>query len=216
MDFYRDFDCAIFDLDGTLVDSIGVWRTADIEFMARRGLDLPDDFYEAISHMNLDQASEYIVSSLGLPDTPKEVEREFLDIIISEYAERIDMLPGAAEFLRKLKTAGVKLAIATASQEELYLPCLERHGVYRLFDCIVTTAEVRRTKGYPDIYLLAAKRLGADPNRCVVFEDIYLGAVGAKAAGMTCVGVREEHSRADWERLGEVADKVISDFREIL
>ena len=215
MDFCKDFDLAIFDLDGTLVDSIDVWRVADLKFMARRGITVPDDFYEAISHMNLLQASEYIVDSLGLPETPEQVECEFLGIIREEYAENIPMINGAGEFLKKLKAAGVKLAIATASQEELYCPCLERNGVYDLFDCFVTLADVNKPKGNPDIYLLAAERLGIEPERCVVFEDIYLGAVGAKLAGMACVGIREEHSRADWPRLEKTADLMISDFTEI-
>ena len=215
MNFCTDFDLAIFDLDGTLVDSIGVWRTADIRFMARRGMSMPDDFYEAISHMNLIQASRYIVELLSLPETPEEIEREFLDIIREEYAKNIPLIRGAGEFLRKLRSAGLKLAIATASQEELYRPCLERNGVYGLFDCFVTLADVGKPKGTPDIYLLAAERLGVSPARCVVFEDIYLGAVGAKAAGMACVGIREEHSRPDWDKLAETADMIIDDFTDL-
>ena len=216
MNFCRDFDLAIFDFDGTLVDSIGVWRTADIEFMSRRGLELPDDFYETISHMNLLTASEFIVESLGLSEAAEDVAREFLDIVRTEYAEKIPMISGAKEFLMKLKSVGLKLALATASQEELYRPCLERHGVYGLFDCVVTTDDVKKTKGFPDIYLLAAKRLEVSPERCVVFEDIYLGALGAKAAGMTCIGVREEHSRPEWDKLSETADMFITDFTDIL
>lgn len=216
MDFLSDFDLAIFDFDGTLVDSIDVWRVADIEFMSRRGLTMPDDFYEMISHMDLLTASEFIVESVGLNGTADDVAREFLDIVRMEYTEKIPMINGAKEFLLKLKSAGMKLALATASQEELYRPCLKRHGVYGLFDCVVTTDDVKKTKGFPDIYLLAADRLGIRPERCVVFEDIYLGAVGAKAARMTCVGIREEHSRSEWDKLAKTADMFITDFTEIL
>lgn len=216
MNFYRDLECAIFDLDGTLVNSIDAWRIVDEIFMQRRNLPIPEDFYDRVSTLNMRQAADYVIAECGVKDTPDEVINEWLELLEYEYGEVITMVDGAYEFLHKLKENGVKLALATASHRELFEPCLKRHGVYHLFDAFVTTDEVKRRKGFPDVYLLAAKKVGASPEKCCVFEDIYLGSVGAKAGNMHCVAILEEHSRDDWDDIKRVADMVIYNYNEIL
>lgn len=202
----------IFDFDGTLARSLSVWREADRKFLSARGLTEPEGFYQSISHMNLIQASEYIVRLFGLPETAEEAEREFLEIVRDEYANEISLVPGAREYLKKIKNASGKIALATSNQEELYRPCLERNGVYGLFDAFVTTAEAGCSKGEPEIYLLAAEKLGLPPEECEVFEDILPGVLAAKAAGMRCTAVLEERSRGDWEEIKRTADGWIADY----
>ncbi len=216
MNFYKDLECAIFDLDGTLVNSIDTWRIVDEIFMQRRNLPIPEDFYDRVSTLNMRQAADYVIAECGVKNTPDEVIAEWLELLEYEYGEVITMVDGAYEFLHKLKENGVKLALATASHRELFEPCLKRHGVYHLFDAFVTTDEVKRRKGFPDVYLLAAKKVGANPEKCCVFEDIYLGSVGAKAGNMHCVAILEEHSRDDWDDIKRVADMVIYNYNEIL
>ncbi len=216
MNFLKDISCAIFDLDGTLIQSISTWRHVDMHFMEKRGLPIPDDFYDRVSAMNLAQAADYVIAECGVKSTRDEVMNEWLSMLEYEYSEIIPMVDGAKEFITALHSAGVKIALATASRPELYHPCLERHGVAEFFDAFVTTAEVERQKGYPDIYLLAAEKVGVNPDKCAVFEDIYPGCIGAKAAGMYCVGVLEEHSRDDWDDMTKICDMVIRDYTELL
>lgn len=216
LNFLTDFDCIIFDLDGTLIDSIDAWRDVDEIFMKRRGLPIPEDFYDKVSSMNFPQAADYVIAECGVTDTPEVIMAEWLELIKREYADIIEMVDGAGEFLHLLKENGVKLVLATASRKELYEPCLKRHGVYELFDAFVTTDEVKRKKGFPDVYLLAAQKVGIDPEKCCVFEDIYLGIVGAKAASMKTVAVLEEHSREDFGKIRKLCDMAITSYREIM
>lgn len=206
----------IFDFDGTLVKSLDVWKKADDLFLERRGLSYPENFYQMISHMNLPQASEYIRVELSLPETALEIEREFVEIMHYQYANEIELLPGAGEYLVMLKEQGARLAIATSNQEELFVPCLENNGVLSLFDAYATTAEAGCTKGEPGVYLLAAKKLSAKPEDCEVFEDILPGIAAAKSVGMKCTGILEERSRPDWDKIKALSDRVITDYRELL
>ncbi len=211
---FEGVECAIFDLDGTLVRSDSAWKSVDEEFMGRRGLKVPDGFYDKISTMNLSQAADYVIAECGIRATRQEVVDEWLSMVRREYAEVIPMVTGAKEFLSRVHDKGCKIALATASSPELYLPCLERHGVAKLFDAYANTSEVKRKKGFPDIYLLAADKVGANPQKCVVFEDIYLGCVGAKAAGMKCIGITEE-SPDSMQKLKTVCDLAVKDYSEL-
>lgn len=216
MNFYKDFDCIIFDLDGTLIDSIGAWKKVDDIFMNRRNLPIPKDFYYKVSTLNFRQAAEYVIAECGVTDTPEAVMAEWLGLIEYEYAHNIGMIDGAKEFVLKLKENGLKLALATASRKELYEPCLKRHGIYDCFDVFVTTDQVARKKGFPDVYLFAAQKLNVDPKRCCVFEDIVLGVKGAKMGDLKCVGVLEEHSKGDWDEIKKDSDLTIKSYFEIL
>lgn len=216
LNFLTDFECIIFDLDGTLINSIDAWRDVDEIFMKRRGLPIPEDFYDKVSSMNFPQAADYVIAECGVTDTPEVVMAEWLELIRHEYAEKLEEVSGACEFLNLLKSNRIKLVLATASRRELYEPCLKRLGVFDLFDAFVTTDEVKRKKGFPDVYLLAAQKVGSAPEKCCVFEDIYLGIVGAKAANMKAVAILEEHSADDFDKIRELCDMTIESYYDIM
>lgn len=201
-----DFDAAVFDLDGTLLDSLGMWEGLDGVFLKKRGLEVTPDYSAAVGAMSFEEAAEYTVRRFGLAETPDMLIREWGSLAADAYENTIPLKPGAEEFLLTLKAAGKKLGVATALSPRLYGPALRRNGVYGLFDAFASVGEVRRGKGFPDIYLLAAERLGVPPGRCVVFEDVLPGILGAKAAGMTAVGFYDPVSRDDEERMRAAAD----------
>lgn len=216
MNFFDDIDCAIFDLDGTLVKSLDAWNRVDDVFMRRRGMCTPDGFYEKVAPMNLVEAADYVKAEYGIKESRQEIIDEWLYLLEQEYESGVEMVAGAQDFLRYLHESGVKIALATAARPELYRPCLERFGVLDCFCAFASTEEVSRKKGFPDVYLLAAQRAGASPEHCCVFEDIYLGCIGAKAAGMKCIGILEEHSLKDWQRMSKVCEGVIRDYTGLL
>jgi len=212
----RDFKGAIFDLDGTLLDSLWVWDEVDKNFLGRRGIEVPDDYMDIINPMGVMQTAEYTIKRFSLSDTPQDLIAEWNMLALREYKSNVKMKPGAQKYLNLLKNNSVKLGIATASDPEIYIPALKNLGIYDLFDAITHADEVSRGKDFPDIYLLAAKKLGATPEKCVVFEDIYSGINSAKSAGFYTVGVYEEYSKKDKDKIIKTADKYIYSFDELM
>jgi len=205
----------IFDLDGTLLDSMGVWKKIDIDFLSRRGIIAPKDYTDAVLTMTLPEAAAYTINRFTLTNSADELVQEWHKMAISAY-ETIAMKPYAKEYLLALKKQGAKLAVATSSSLELFEPALKYHGIYDLFNAICTSDEVGCNKSCPDIFLLAADKLAVNPCDCVVFEDILAAVRSAKSIGMTVYGVYDASSQADWEEIVRLADDVIIDFREML
>ena len=211
-----DIKAAIFDLDGTLLDSMYVWRRVDEIFFARRGMQVPRDYGRRVAGLSYRETAE-LTRRVWLPDEDcAAMMEEWMRLAEEEYALRVPLKEGAAAFLRRLKRAGARLAVATAMTERLYGPCLERNGVLELFDALCSTDHTGgRGKGSGDVFLYAAERLGAPPEDCVVFEDVLAGVQGAKRAGMRVCAVRDEASRADRDAIEALADRTIDGFSEL-
>lgn len=204
----------IFDLDGTLLDSMKLWDEIDRDFLKKRGLAVPLDFAEAVSSLSFQEAAAYTVRRFRLPDSAEELMREWNDMAVYAYGHTVPMKPYAKEYLFRLKEHGVKLGIATSLSEKLYRPVLRQHGIEVLFDAMCSTDEVpSRSKSNPEVFLLAAKGLSVEPRDCVLFEDILVAVQSGKAAGMTVYGVYDEASGKNWDEIKRTADGVLYDFR---
>lgn len=210
------FHTAIFDLDGTLIDSMSVWTEVDRKCLEGHGFRLTPDYTAAVNGMSFREAAEYTIRRYGFSETQEELAAEWMRMVEDEYAHRIALKPFVREYLAFLAERGVRLGVATASPPELYGPVLKNNGIYGCFHTFASVGEVSRGKEFPDVFLLAAERLGADPEGCVVFEDSLWGIRGAKAAGMTAVGVYEEHSSAQEGTIRREADRYIQNFGELL
>lgn len=207
------YRAAIFDLDGTLLDSLGVWAHVDDVFFARRGIPVPPDYGPALSGLSYMECAEYTRARFHLPETTAEIWAEWSEIALEEYAHRVRLKPGAARYLRALKRAGVKLGVATMLPEHLYAPCLKRHGLYDLFGALCSThGGSDRGKADGDLFREAAARLGADPADCVAFDDVLEGVIGARAAGMHAICVQDPHSAHAFPE--RAADGVIAHWDE--
>ena len=211
------FRAALFDLDGTLLDSNRVWRDVDVRFFADRGISYDQgEFARAIQGMSFREAAVYTIDRYGLHETVEEVTQVWTRMAADEYAHHVPLKPGARDYLRLLKRAGVKIGVATANRRELFMATLERGGVAELFDAICTSADAGDTgKADGALFRHAAQKLGVDPADCAVFEDVLDGVVGAKRAGMMAYAVRDaaaEHSRGQMEAL---ADGAIDDFTQM-
>lgn len=212
----QNFKGAIFDLDGTLLDSMYVWADVNKLFLKSRGLAAPKGYVETITPMFSREAADYAISTLGLTDDPEALIREWDDMAADIYANDIALKPGADEYLQRLKDKGVKLGVATALGKNLYKPVLTHNGVYGLFDAFASSGEVKRSKAFPDVYLLAAERIGVEPADCMVFEDITTGVKGARAGGFSTCGVYEPWSFDEQAGLESEADFYIKSFEELL
>lgn len=207
---------AIFDLDGTLLDSLWVWDEIDKRFLLRRGIDPPSDYLSVVNGMEFMQAAVYTIERFRLHERPESLCEEWSALAREAYAQEIPLKPYAKEYLAYLAGRGVRLGIATSSRPELYIPALERAGVHRLFSAATVTSEVPRGKQFPDVYLETAKRLGVSPADCAVFEDILHGVKSAKSAGFYTVGVADAYSAADKEEICRTADRYVESFALLL
>jgi beta-phosphoglucomutase-like phosphatase (HAD superfamily) len=203
----------IFDLDGTLLDSMDVWGKIDIDFLQKRGITVPSDYMDAISSMSFTECAAYTINRFNLPDSIDNLMREWTDMAAYAYGHTVLMKPYVKEYLSTLREHGAKLAIATSLSAELYEPALRGQGIYDWFHVICNSDEVGCGKSRPDVFLLAAKKLGVPPCDCVVFEDILAAVKTAKSAGMKVCGVYDSAAANDWEQIKETADYAITDWR---
>ncbi|MBQ9484168.1 MAG: HAD family phosphatase [Ruminiclostridium sp.] len=211
-----DFKAAVFDLDGTLFDSMTFWSELDARFLKRRGVDpVPEDYLLAIAHLGAVETANYTIERFGLDETPEALMTEWHNDAVRFYSEEVSLKAGAAQYLRFLKGKGVELAVATASNREIYMPALERCGIKELFSAFAEVGECARRKGFPDVYELACSRMGASVAETVVFEDIYIAVKGAKAGGFRTVGVYDATSARDTELIKAASDGYITAFTEL-
>ena len=210
------FTAAIFDLDGTLLDSVWVWREVDRAFFKELGIAEPEDYARSVQGMSFRETAEYTVRRFDLSRTVEEVMDGWMRTTAEAYAHRVALKPGALSYLRALKRAGVKLAVASANREDLFGPTLRRCGAWELFDAVCTSAEVgdaRKDDGA--LFLLAAQKLGIAPAECVVFEDTLEGVLGARRAGMGVYAVRDAGNDHHPEKIAALADGVMDDFTQM-
>lgn len=212
----NEIKAVIFDLDGTLVDSTYVWNKIDIDFLAKRGFEVPADYSQAIKTMHFETAAEYTISRFHLSESVDEIVKIWLDMAVNEYTHNVKLKDGAKELLKRLKILDTKIGIATSSKPLLTEPVLKNNGIYDYFDTICCTSQVGKDKRHPDIYLFTAEKLDVKPEECVVFEDIVDGINGAKLAGMKTIAVYDKSSEEDCETLKSLADEYILSFSELL
>lgn len=211
-----DFKAAIFDLDGTLIDSMGVWEKIDIDFLAKRHLSVPENYINEICARSFREAAIYTITLFDLQENVEDIIDEWNRMAIDEYSNHVQLKPHAKEYLLFLKDHDVKLCTASALPKVLYEPVLRNNEVYYLFDAFASTDEVTRGKESPDIYLLAAKKLGIDPHDCIAFEDVLPGIKGIIAAGMQACGVYDKYSSHEKEKIRKLSGCYIYDFSEIM
>lgn len=212
----KNIEGAVFDLDGTLLDSSWVWEKVDEKFLGDRGFQVPDDYVDEISPLGAERAAVYTIERFGLNEDKDDIVREWIEMAKKEYATEVVCKPYAKEFLEELHKLNIKMAVATSSDRELFMKTLEREGILKYFQKIVTVDEVERGKGYPDIYEEVARRIKVNPHKCLVFEDILAGVTGASLGEFNVVAVFDEKSKHNWEKIKSISKYSINDYKELL
>ncbi len=206
---------AIFDMDGTILNSMKLWQDIDVIFLNNRGFDVPDDYMVSIGHLGAMDTALYTIERFSLSDTPQDLIDEWQKIAMEKYPF-ISEKPGILEYLKYLKKNGVKTAIATATCSELIDAALGGREILKYIDSVTTLDEVKRGKGFPDIYLKCCEKLNVSPEESIVFEDIVMGIKGAKDGGFRTVAIYDEFSKNDEKTLRSLADRYIYDFYEMM
>ena len=209
------FKGAIFDLDGTVLNSMGLWQKVDELFFTSRNMPIPDGYIQAISPLGTYNAAVYTKNTYNIKESIEEIIEEWRITAQKEYSENVKLKNNAKEYIRSLKENGVKLCVATASDVEMFRDCLIKNEIFDCFDFFITVNEVGKGKGEPDIYLKAAEKMEVKPCECMVFEDILTGISSAKKGGFYTVAMYDESSKRDAEKIKKIADKFIFDFKEM-
>lgn len=205
---------AIFDLDGTLLDSMHLWEQVDEEYFAALGRAVPEGYARTIRDMTMLQAAEYTKVITGVSESAEEICSQWRRMVALRYEMDVPLKVGALEFLRFLRGRGVKLGVATTLTEDMYMPALSRLKIADFFSVRVSVRDVGKGKGFPDVYLRAASAMGLSASECVVFEDILMGLVSARGAGFFTVAVADDSSSADKAAIERACSFYIQDFTQ--
>ena len=212
----NDTNAVIFDLDGTLVDSMWMWEKIDIEYLDRFNLTVPEGLQSIIEGFSFSETAHYFKEEFNLPDSIDKIKEDWNQMALDKYKHEVFLKPGALEFLKHCKENDIRLGIATSNSRELVDAVITALQLEDYFDCIMTACEVQKGKPAPDIYLAVADRLSVPPEKCLVFEDIVPGIMAGKNAGMRVCAVEDIYSEYQRDEKKLTADYYIDNYFEIL
>jgi HAD superfamily hydrolase (TIGR01509 family) len=205
---------AIFDMDGTLVDSMVYWKHLAAEFLERKGVrDIAQDILEQIKPMTISESAALFKQEFGLSGDPEAEMNAMMD---EHYKSDIPLKPGAREYLQMLHNSGVRMCVASATAEHLMESCLTRLGVRNCFEFLLSCETVGTGKRSPLVYHESAKRLKATPAEIAVYEDALYAVQTAKDAGYYVVGVYDDSAAKNWHTIESLADEIIPNWEEIV
>lgn len=212
----ENIKAVIFDMDGTLIDSMWLWKAIDIEYLGRHDKTLPDDLQKAIEGMSFTETAEYFKNRFEIKDDVETIKADWNQMAGVYYREKVTMKDRAVDFLHSLRDKGIKTGIGTSNSHEMVGVILGKFGLEDLIHTVSTSCDVSAGKPNPDIFLKVASDLGVKPEECLVFEDVPMGIMAAKNAGMKCCAIYDDFSEAMDDEKKELADYFINSYAEIL
>ncbi|WP_303866103.1 HAD family phosphatase [Acetobacterium wieringae] len=206
----------IFDLDGTLIDSMSAWENIGSDFLRKHGITPPDDLNETIKIMSFAESARYFIEVYGIAMTEEQVGDEINAMIRDNYARHIKLKPFVREVLDQYFNQGIKMGILTATHKSLTELILERFGLLDHFAFILTSGMTGLPKSQPEIYHRAVSQLNIPAQQIAIFEDALYCIRAARATGCQLVGVYDEASKNDWDEIRKLSDLSIMSFKELL
>lgn len=211
-----DFQGVIFDLDGTLIDSLSLWNDIDVAFFKKYNMDVPSSYNKKIQHMNFEQMAEFTIKEYNLNTTIDEVISFWNSFAINEYKNVIKTKPYVKEYLQLLKNNNVKISLATTNQKEIFYSCLVSNNIEKYFDFILNVNDLKTSKSEPKIYLEAAKKMNLKVEDTLVFEDLLLPIKTAKKAGFKVIAVDDKHNYSNREEIKSNCDYYLTSYEELI
>ena len=206
----------IFDMDGTMIDSNGIWRDVDTAFLAKRGLPYTHEYYEGVAHTVFPKAAVFTKAYCRLSESVEEIMAEWMEMAGDLYTTSVPVKPGVVAYLQKCRAAGERMAVLTSSVPAHCHAALEHLGLKPYFEQIYFAQELGMDKKDPAIYRKTAELLGVDPAACTIFDDSIAACRSARAAGMQVVGVYDAFFHVSWQEMQEVCHRCIRSFEELL
>lgn len=212
----ENIEAILFDLDGTLVDSMWMWPQIDKEFLNQRGFEVPPGLKADVDGLSMAEDAVYFKKRFNLSDSESELIDIWNNMALHHYECDVHLQPGAEQFLSFLRRKGIQAAVVTSNSRVLCDAALRANDVESFFEAVVTSEDVTHGKPDPEGYLTAANRLGVMPHDCMVIEDLPAGLMAANAAGMTAIAFEDEYSSAYIDEKMDLCDCMIKDYRELM
>ena len=204
----------IFDLDGTLLDSTGMWRQVDGRLMAHYGKEVPPDLSETVQRMSIEEFSQFFVEEFDLPVTPEQIAQQVADMVAEEYREKLQK-PHVPEILDWLDQQDIPYGVATATYGELAEAALRRLHVWERLRFLLTEQNAGAPKTQPRIFQLAAQKLHLGRRQIAVVEDSLHALEGAKNGGFFTIGIADPENAPVWKEICATATVHIHDILEM-
>lgn len=205
-----------FDLDGTLIDSNGVWLQVDHTFLGRRGLEVTPEYTYTVGHSIFPVAAQFTKDYYHLEDSPVDIMAEWRGLAYDAYAHTIPLKPGARELLDKLRGQGADMALLTAGLPELAKAAVARHGLEIYFRGLFFAQDVGLEKRDPEVYSIAAKQFGISPDACILLEDAPHNCAAARKAGFRVIGVYDDFYAQQWDLVVANSHRAIKSLEPLL
>lgn len=203
------------DVDGVLLDSMGVWYEVDRIFLDRRGLVFCDGIKGKIESLSIHYAAEVFIEYFKLTDHVDIVVSEWLSIAAELYRTSVTLKPGVHDFVQRMREQGRGVSLATSCSEDILMDVLDRESLVDKVERITYTREVSSRSKDVSLFRLAVERTGKPPSRCIVFDDVPEALLAARQAGTRTVGVFDTHSMGRLAELKKAADYYIEGFHQL-
>ena len=206
----------LFDLDGTILDSLKIWNDIDLLFFKNHNLIMGEDYHIVIAPLTLEETATYTKNTYKLDIDEEQIMKEWSDLAIKEYAENVNLKKGVKEFLDYLKNKNVHLAIATSCNEEMFKPCLERYGIVSYFEHFYTSQNLKINKSNTNFFKEILNEYKIEPDQILFFEDSLASMKCAKSLGFNVVAVMDKKWEKQKEEIIASSDDQIEDFSQFI
>lgn len=212
----RKFEAVIFDLDGSLVDSLWVWDKIDIDYLEKHSYQVPEDLNKIIEGMSFTEVAQYFKDRFSIEDDIEDIKAEWIEMAQKAYSEDVKLREGAEKFLEYIKSEKYRIGLGSSNTRSLIDATLDGNGISQYFESIRTSCEVSAGKPSPDIFLKVASDLDIPESKCIVIEDTFAGVQAAKRANMTVIGIYDEMSAPWKEDIMELSDHYAYNYSDVM
>ncbi len=205
----------IFDMDGTLLDSMVQWHNLDLDFLNSKGVKVPDSYKQDVEGLNFAGVVSYMKEHFGITESEEEIRRLGYESMERHYLNDVGLKPGVRDYLEYLKNNGVRMTVATLTAGKLAVPALDKHGLLPYFEAIYSCSDLGINKRTPEVFLMAAENMGSKPAETAVFEDTPQSLLSAVEGGFYSVLIHEDVLAEEQKSVIDIADRFCVDMNEL-